>query len=61
MIVDVVLLVRIKYGDAVITHMTTRPYLAAFYLLGAMQLDILCTVIIIFVEPDLLMKIWNYK
>ena len=36
MILDVVLLVRIKYGDAVITHLTTRPYKVAFYLLVSM-------------------------
>ena len=47
MIVDVVLIVRIRYGNAVITHLTTRPYIVAFYVLGAMQLEILCTVVII--------------
>ena len=46
MIVDVVLLVRIRYGDAIITHMTTRPYVVAFYLLGAMQMDIVCNIVI---------------
>ena len=54
MIVDIVLLVRIRYGDALITHLTTRPYEVAFYLLVAMQLDILCTVVIILAEPELL-------
>ena len=47
MIVDVVLIVRIRYGNAVITHLTIRPYIVAFYVLGAMQLEILCTIVII--------------
>ena len=61
MIVDVVLLVRIRYGDAVITHMTTRPYVVAFYLLGAMQMDILCTVVIMLAEPELMVKVWSHQ
>ena len=61
MIVDVVLLVRIRYGDAVITHMTTRPYVAAFCLLGAMQLYILCSVVIMLAKPELMVKVWSHQ
>ena len=45
LIFNIIVLVRIKYGDATITHITTMPYKISMILLIDILFLIICTMI----------------
>jgi len=46
LLINIVLIARIKYGQMQITHITTRPYLIAMFLLITLLIEV-CTYIIL--------------
>ena len=46
LVFDIFLLVRIRYGDAVVTHLTTWPYKISLILLIVMLVDTVVTIVI---------------
>ena len=48
---NIVLLVRIRYGNAMITHLTTRSYLISMTLLITLLLEIVSFIIYCTVDP----------
>ena len=61
LIFNIFLLVRIKYGDAVVTHLTLWPYRISLILLILMLVDTSISIVIFKEQQTLIIKILEFK
>ena len=61
LVFDILLLVRIKYGDAAVTHLTTWPYTISLILLNVMLIDTALTIVIFQQQPELIIQIMKFE